>query len=44
VATGSPSGGAISSPEQMLRNGDVVECEIEGIGILRNAVVDEPDG
>lgn len=43
VATGSPGGGGLSNPDWMLRVGDVVECEIEGIGVLRNAVVDEPD-
>ena len=43
IATGSPGGGGLSNPEWMLRAGDVVECEIEGIGVLRNGVVDEPD-
>lgn len=41
IATGSPGGGGLSNPDWMLRAGDVVECEIEGIGVLRNAVVDE---
>ena len=43
IATGSPGGGGLSNPEWMLRAGDVVECEIEGIGVLRNGVVDEPE-
>lgn len=43
IATGSPGGGGLSNPDWMLRSGDVVECEIEGIGVLRNAVVDEPE-
>lgn len=44
IATGSPGGGGLSNPEWLLQAGDVVECEIEGIGVLRNAVVDEEDG
>jgi acylpyruvate hydrolase len=43
IATGSPGGGGLSNPDWMLKAGDVVECEIEGIGVLRNGVVDEPD-
>ncbi|MGZ8154696.1 MAG: fumarylacetoacetate hydrolase family protein [Burkholderiales bacterium] len=43
IATGSPRGGGLTNPDWLLRSGDVVECEIEGIGVLRNAVVDEPD-
>jgi 2-keto-4-pentenoate hydratase/2-oxohepta-3-ene-1,7-dioic acid hydratase in catechol pathway len=27
-------------PKRSLQDGDVVECEIEGIGILSNPVVD----
>jgi acylpyruvate hydrolase len=41
IATGSPGGGGVSNPQWWLQAGDVVECEIEGIGVLRNAVVDE---
>jgi 2-keto-4-pentenoate hydratase/2-oxohepta-3-ene-1,7-dioic acid hydratase in catechol pathway len=44
IATGSPGGGGLSNPDWLLKAGDVVECEIEGIGILRNAVVDESEG
>ena len=39
LVTGTPSGvGAGFTPPRFLRPGDVVECEIEGIGILRNTV------
>lgn len=41
IATGSPQGvGAAQNPPQFLWPGDVVEATIEGIGTLRNAVVD----
>jgi 2-keto-4-pentenoate hydratase/2-oxohepta-3-ene-1,7-dioic acid hydratase in catechol pathway len=43
IATGSPGGGGLSNPDWLLRGGDIVECEIEGIGVLRNTVVDEPE-
>jgi 2-keto-4-pentenoate hydratase/2-oxohepta-3-ene-1,7-dioic acid hydratase in catechol pathway len=43
IGTGSPGGGGLSNPEWMLQAGDVVECEIEDIGVLRNGVVDEPE-
>jgi 2-keto-4-pentenoate hydratase/2-oxohepta-3-ene-1,7-dioic acid hydratase in catechol pathway len=42
IATGSPGGGGLANPDWLLQAGDVIESEIEGIGILRNAVVDEP--
>ncbi|WP_337928718.1 fumarylacetoacetate hydrolase family protein [Acidaminococcus timonensis] len=39
IATGTPSGTGIGmNPPQFLKNGDVVECSIEGIGTLRNVV------
>ena len=39
IATGTPSGvGMGFDPPKFLRHGDVVECEIEGIGVLRNTV------
>ena len=39
IATGTPAGvGMGFDPPRFLRPGDVVECEIEGIGILRNTV------
>jgi 2-keto-4-pentenoate hydratase/2-oxohepta-3-ene-1,7-dioic acid hydratase in catechol pathway len=40
LATGTPSGvGFARHPPEFLKAGDVVECEIEGIGLLRNHVV-----
>jgi 2-keto-4-pentenoate hydratase/2-oxohepta-3-ene-1,7-dioic acid hydratase in catechol pathway len=47
IATGTPAGiGAIRQPfpEGLLKVGDVVRIEIEGIGELRNTIVEEPDG
>jgi 2-keto-4-pentenoate hydratase/2-oxohepta-3-ene-1,7-dioic acid hydratase in catechol pathway len=47
IATGTPAGiGAVRQPfpEGLLKVGDVVRVEIEGIGSLENTVVDEPDG
>lgn len=42
IATGTPSGvGAGREPPRWLVPGDVVEVEIEGIGVLRNEVVAE---
>lgn len=42
IATGTPSGvGAAREPPVWLAGGDVVEVEIESIGLLRNEVVDE---
>ena len=41
ITTGSPSGvGAAQVPPQYLQPGDVVEATVEGIGTLRNPVVD----
>jgi 2-keto-4-pentenoate hydratase/2-oxohepta-3-ene-1,7-dioic acid hydratase in catechol pathway len=40
IATGTPSGvGFTRNPPEFLKAGDVMETEIEGIGILRNVVV-----
>lgn len=40
LLTGTPWGcGEFMSPPQHLHPGDVVECEIEGIGVLKNPVV-----
>ena len=40
IATGTPSGvGFARTPPEFLRPGDVVECEVEGIGLIRNRVV-----
>jgi len=47
IATGTPAGvGAARQPfpEGLLKVGDVVRVEIEGIGELVNTVIDEPDG
>jgi 2-keto-4-pentenoate hydratase/2-oxohepta-3-ene-1,7-dioic acid hydratase in catechol pathway len=47
IATGTPAGiGAVRQPfpEGLLKVGDVVRIEIDGIGELRNTVVEEPDG
>ena len=43
ILTGTPWGcGEFMDPKRSLRDGDVVECEIEGIGVLSNPVVDVP--
>lgn len=40
IATGTPSGvGMGFNPPRFLKKGDIVECEIENIGVLRNKVV-----
>jgi len=40
IATGTPSGvGVGMSPPRFLRAGDVIRCEIEGIGAIENRVV-----
>jgi 2,4-diketo-3-deoxy-L-fuconate hydrolase len=42
IATGTPPGvGFVRKPQRFLRNGDVVEVEIEQIGVLSNPVVGE---
>jgi len=39
IATGTPSGvGFARTPPEFLKPGDVVECEIEGLGIIRNHI------
>ena len=39
IATGTPAGvGMGMKPPAFLKPGDVVECEIEGIGVLRNYI------
>ena len=39
IATGTPAGvGMGMKPPTFLKSGDVVECEIEGIGVLRNYI------
>lgn len=42
ISTGSPGGGGLANPDWLLKAGDVIDAEVEGIGILKNAVVDEP--
>ena len=45
ITTGTPGGGAgfgRKFPQRLLKVGDLVEAEIEGIGVLRNAVIAEP--
>ncbi len=45
IATGTPGGvGAARKPPVWLRDGDLVEVEISGIGVLRNPVRDESVG
>lgn len=42
LATGTPSGvGFARTPPEFLKPGDVVECEIERVGLIRNRVVEE---
>ena len=44
IVTGTPGGvGVKRQPQLFMRPGDVVEVEISGIGVLRNAVVAEAD-
>ena len=38
IATGTPAGAGLGTGSTALSDGDVVECEIEGIGALRNTV------
>ena len=41
ILTGTPSGvGSGRSPQVFLKDGDVIEVEVEGIGVLRNPVVE----
>ena len=43
ISTGTPAGvGIAMDPPQLLRAGDVVRIEIDGIGTLENPVIDEP--
>ncbi len=42
IATGTPSGVGFSRvPPQFLKPGDVVEAEVQGIGVIRNPVVEK---
>jgi 2-keto-4-pentenoate hydratase/2-oxohepta-3-ene-1,7-dioic acid hydratase in catechol pathway len=41
IATGTPEGvGMGRTPQEWLQSGDVIETEIEGIGVMRNRVMD----
>jgi len=43
IATGTPSGvGIVRKPPVLLKAGDVVRVEIDGIGAIENPVIDEP--
>ncbi|MFP3952137.1 MAG: fumarylacetoacetate hydrolase family protein [Candidatus Bathyarchaeia archaeon] len=44
IATGTVAGVARSWPDGFLKVGDVVECEIPSIGVLRHEVVPDPSG
>jgi acylpyruvate hydrolase len=45
IATGTPGGiGGAQNPPRFLKDGDVVEVEIERLGCLRNPVVAETAG
>jgi 2-keto-4-pentenoate hydratase/2-oxohepta-3-ene-1,7-dioic acid hydratase in catechol pathway len=47
IATGTPAGvGAVRQPfpEGLLKVGDVVRVEIDGVGALENTVIEEPEG
>jgi 2-keto-4-pentenoate hydratase/2-oxohepta-3-ene-1,7-dioic acid hydratase in catechol pathway len=45
ILTGTPAGvGAAASPPRYLRDGDVVEVEIDGVGRLHNTVRGESSG
>ena len=42
IVTGTPTGaGARFDPPKFLKPGDVIEVEADGIGVLRNSVIDE---
>jgi 2-keto-4-pentenoate hydratase/2-oxohepta-3-ene-1,7-dioic acid hydratase in catechol pathway len=42
IVTGTPTGaGARFDPPRYLKPGDIIEVEAEGVGILRNGVIDE---
>jgi 2-keto-4-pentenoate hydratase/2-oxohepta-3-ene-1,7-dioic acid hydratase in catechol pathway len=43
IVTGTPAGvGAGRTPPLWMKDGDICEVEVEGIGILRNPIVNEP--
>ena len=45
IVTGTPGGvGVKRTPPLWMKPGDIVEVEIDGIGVLRNGIVDEETG
>ncbi len=45
ISTGTPGGiGFYADPKTFLKHGDLIEVEVEGIGTLRNGVVNETGG
>jgi acylpyruvate hydrolase len=43
ILTGTPPGvGWAREPKISMKDGDVVEVEVEGVGVVRNPVVDLP--
>jgi 2-keto-4-pentenoate hydratase/2-oxohepta-3-ene-1,7-dioic acid hydratase in catechol pathway len=43
ISTGTPAGvGIAMKPPRLLKDGDVVRIEVEGVGVLENPVIDEP--
>lgn len=45
IITGTPAGvGAARTPPLWMKHGDVCEVEVEGLGVLRNTVVDDGGG
>ena len=41
IATGTPEGvGMGRTPQEWLQHGDILETEVEGIGVMRNRIVD----
>ncbi len=41
IATGTPGGvGFVRNPQVFMKPGDIVEIEVEGIGLLRNSVAE----
>lgn len=45
IVTGTPGGvGAARKPPLWMKPGDVVEVDIDGVGVLRNPIVEEPSG
>ena len=42
ICTGTPGGvGQARKPQSWMKNGDVVSVEIEGLGVLKNPIVNE---